>query len=386
MQDIRGVEEMRISRIPLIVHEKIFIVLVLVVLILGSLNIAQASGFLIPQQPTPLIIDHTIFLDTLTLEQKIAQMVVIIGDRNLVELAKRSHIGGAHLFAHKTIEELHETISRYQDGMSIPLFITADFEGCLNPFETIQKSRSVAEVTTVGEAFQKGSDDGEFLSDNGFTVNFAPVVDLRDDIWKCRSFPSDNPQEISRLAEAYVLGLQSQGIIATVKHYPGKTLEVSDPHKFLVSAEIDDADIVPYNYFEEKNNVGALMVSHIITTGAVDSSGVPAVVSQQLIRNLKKNYSGLIVSDEINMLGLRNFYDSIDEMYVAVFNAGNDMVLNFNLDPNEIYRMITVVANAVRDGEISEEQIDLSVEKILRAKGFEVKRGFVEPLFEPIKK
>lgn len=373
-------------KIPLIVHEKIFIALVLVVLILGSLNISQASGFLIPQQPTPHIVGGTIFLDTLTLEQKIAQMVIIIGDRNLVEMAKRLDIGGAHLFAHKTIEELHRTISMYEEGMSIPLFITADFEGCLNPFEAIQESRSVAEVTTVGEAFQKGSDDGEFLLDNGFTINFAPVVDLQDDIWKCRSFPGNDPQKTSRLAEAYVLGLQSKGIIATIKHYPGKTLEVSDPHKFLVSAEIDEADIAPYTYFEEKDNVGALMVSHVITTGAIDSHGVPSVVSAELINELKKNYSGLIVSDEINMLGLKNFYNSLDEMYVAVFKAGNDIVLNFNLDPNEIYHMIAVVADAVRNGEISEEQIDASVEKILRAKGFDVKQGFVEPLFEPIQK
>ncbi|MDP3989997.1 MAG: glycoside hydrolase family 3 N-terminal domain-containing protein [archaeon] len=373
-------------RIPLIVHEKIFIVLILVTLILGSLNIAQASGFLIPQQPAPTIIDNIVLLDTFTLEQKIAQMTVIIGDRGLVEMAKRSYIGGAHLFAHKTLDELQETISFYQEGLSIPLFITADFEGCLNPFETFKQSLSVSEVTTVGEAFQKGSDDGAFLQDNGFTINFAPVVDLRDDIWNCRSFPGDDPQKIGRLAEAYVLGLQSQGIIATAKHYPGKTLEVRDPHKFLVSAEIDDADIAPYTYFEEKDNLGALMVSHIITTGTVDSHGVPSVVSPEVIGELKKNYSGLIVSDEINMLGLRNFYGSLDEMYIAVFKAGNDIVLNFNLDPNEIYHMITVVADAVRRGVISEKQIDASVEKILRAKGFEVKQGFVEPLFEPIQK
>ena len=72
------------------------------------------------------------------------------------------------------------------------------------------------------------------------------------------------------------------------------------------------------------------------------------------------------------MLGLKDFYPSIDDMYIAVFAAGNDLVLNFNEDPNEIYRMIIIVREAVESGEISEEQIDASVTKILELKGFNV--------------
>ena len=69
------------------------------------------------------------------------------------------------------------------------------------------------------------------------------------------------------------------------------------------------------------------------------------------------------------MLGLRNYYETLDEMYIAVFRAGNDVVLNFNKDPNEIYRMIQVIKSAVERGEIPPEQIDASVGKILKAKG-----------------
>ena len=105
----------------------------------------------------------------------------------------------------------------------------------------------------------------------------------------------------------------------------------------------------------------------------MNSEGIPSVVSRKVIADIKEKYDGLIISDEIHMLGLKNFYTSVDEMYVAVFKAGNDIILNFDRDPNEIYRMIQIVAAAVQQGEIDEEQIDNSVRKILEAKGFEVR-------------
>ena len=116
------------------------------------------------------------------------------------------------------------------------------------------------------------------------------------------------------------------------------------------------------------------MVSHVIASGAVDTEGKPAVVSEAVISELKQNYSGLIISDEINMLGLKKYYSTLDEMYVAVFAAGNDLILNFNEDPNEIYHLIQVIKEAVDRGEIDEERIDDSVEKILAAKGFVVEK------------
>ena len=80
------------------------------------------------------------------------------------------------------------------------------------------------------------------------------------------------------------------------------------------------------------------------------------------------------MSDEIHMLGLKKFYRSVDEVYIAVFKAGNDVVLNFDKDPNEIYRMIQIVKGAVERGEIPEAQIDASVTRILEAKGFTVRQ------------
>ena len=352
--------------------EIVFLILIVLVLVLGTLNVAKAKGWLIPEQNPIPIQDNTVNLNDLTLEQKIAQMVIVHGGRHNLNVWKNMQIGGIHLFAMKDEELFKNTINDFQEDMVIPFFVTVDLEGCWNPFANFKDFYSVSEVKNVGEAFQKGSDEGKFLHDLGFTINYAPVVDLDDEIWNCRTFPGTE-EEITLLAEAYILGLQSQGVIATAKHYPGKALVIKDPHKNMVTAEIVLEDIYPYNYLGDKGDVKSMMVTHVISYGEVNSEGKPAVVSKKAVDTLKEKFDGLITTDDTMMLGLQKFFDSKEDLYRAVFSAGNDLIINFNEDPNEIFHMIETVKEAVLNGDIPEEQIDNSVKKILEAKGFNVK-------------
>ena len=354
------------------VQRKVFFILVVLVLFLSILNIVKANGLLIPKQEPVDVKNKVVDLNKLTLEQKIAQMIVVVGDTENYRPWRNMQLGGIHLFARQTEHIFNNTIIDFHHQMPIPFFVTADLEGCVTPFGFIRQFTPASEISTVEEAFAKGVEEGQFLLRLGFNLNFAPVVDLKDDIWKCRSFPGDE-NSISELAQAYMTGLQTQQVIATAKHYPGKTLIVKDPHKYVVAAEIGKKDVYPYEYLVEKGEVKAIMVSHVITSGEVDSQGLPSVVSKKVLDELRHNFTGLIVSDEIHMLGLKKFYGSIDEMYVAVFKAGNDVVLNFDQNPNEIYRMIQVVKAAVERGDITEAQIDKSVTRILEVKGFTVR-------------
>jgi len=343
----------------------------MLVAVLLILNLAKIKGSFIPDSPKINIEGKVIKLEDLSLNQKIAQMTIVYGGLQNLGPWKSMQLGGIHLFALENEKTYLATINKFQKDMQIPFFVTVDLEGCANPFANFRESISLKEIHFWEESFEKGRNDGEILSQLGFTTNFAPVVDLQDNIWKCRTFPGDEKQ-ISVLAEAYSQGLQSQHILSTAKHYPGKTLIIKDPHKFLVSAEISYNDLYPYSYLFNQTKVDSVMVSHIIANGQIDSSGIPSVASKEVIGDIKREFNGLIVTDEINMLGLKNFYSSLDEMYLAVFSAGNDLILNFNEDPNEIYRMINLIAEAVRKGIISEEQIDASVRKILEVKGFKV--------------
>lgn len=353
------------------IQEKFFLFLVIVVLIFGSLNVVKAKGWLIPESPDSFVQGKTVNLTKMPLDKKIAQMVIVHGSTWNEEAWKRLGVGGIHLFALADAKTYKTIIEKYQEDVTIPLLVSADFEGCLNPFSNFHQSIAVSEINNPEEALSKGKEDGKFMRDLGFTLNFAPVVDLNDEIWKCRSFPGDE-KEVSELAEAYILGLQQAGIISTAKHYPGRTLAGKDPHKQLVTAIINKQDIYPYQYLIGDGVVDSVMVSHLITNGVINSEGYPSVVSEKVIGDLKEGFKGLIISDEIQMAGLRNFYSTLDEMYLAVFKSGNDIILDFDEDPLEIYRMVKVVEAAVQRGEISEEKIDSSVRKILTAKGFVV--------------
>lgn len=349
----------------------IFVPLLIIVLLLATVTLAKAKGYFIPEQPEIKINNGIIELDSLTLEQKIAQMVVGLWVPDLMPIWKNLQLGGIYMYSLETENYFKQVINEIQEGMIIPFFITADAEGCFTPFESFWDFTPNSEIISVRDAYEKGFKEGELIKNLGITLNFAPVVDLEDEIWKCRSFPGTE-KEVAELAHSYVLGLQSQGVLANAKHYPGKTLVGRDPHKFLAEAEIESADLYPYDYLIEKGDVASIMVSHIITTGEVDSEKVPSVVSEAVVKDLKRRFPGLIISDEIHMLGLKSFYDSIDQMYIAVFKAGNDIILNFDKDPNEVHRMIKIIATAVENEVISEEQIDDSVTKILKAKGFKV--------------
>ena len=258
--------------------------------------------------------------------------------------------------------------------MSIPFFVTVDLEGCLNPFSNFREFTSASEIESVEQAQKKGEEEGQFLKSMGFNLNFAPVVDLDDKIWMCRSFPGEE-ENVAELAKAYSSSLEKQGVSATAKHYPGKTLVVSDPHQNLVIAEISTEDIYPYSVMAQDDHVDLIMVSHIIVSGEIGSNSVPSTVSPEVILSLKETYGGLIISDDTIMLGLQNFYEGdTEQLYVDLVFAGNDVILNFNEDPNEIYFMITSIKEAVEQGIIEEESIDDSVTKILELKGFEVVR------------
>jgi beta-N-acetylhexosaminidase len=148
-------------------------------------------------------------------------------------------------------------------------------------------------------------------------------------------------------------------------------LSTGDLHKYSVYASVDANDLLPFEN-AIKNNVSAIMVSHTIVNGFLDSEAKPSDVSVKLVGGLRNGFTGLIVTDEINMQGLKSYYSDDDAMYVDLFKAGNDLVLNFNSDPRVLDHMITVIENAVKSGEISEDRIDASVTRILAAKGINV--------------
>ena len=114
------------------------------------------------------------------------------------------------------------------------------------------------------------------------------------------------------------------------------------------------------------------MISHLITEGVVSSNGKPADVCPELIQSLRNEYSGLIITDEIGMQGLRKYYKNNDDLYLDLIKAGNDIILFYDPHSNVLSRFINVVEDAVNKGIIEEKRIDESILRILKAKTIEV--------------
>ena len=306
-----------------------------------------------------------------TLKQKIGQMTMVLAKNDNGDFYKKLNVGGVFMGAKETSWGFIGNTKLYQTNFTVvPLFITTDLEGCTNPFEAFQQFPASKDIETEDRAYELGLEHGSLLKKLGFNMNFAPVVDLEDNIWDCRAFPGTS-EEIARKSVAYVRGLNEHEILATVKHYPGKTMEVNDPHTDQSFAEINEDDLYPFEV-NMKNNVDAVMLNHLVVSGVVNSGSKPTVVSETITQNLRQQYSGLIITDEIHMMGLKKFYSDKDQMFVDLFKANNDIVLNLNKEIEDIYQMICAVEKAVKKGEISEERIDESVTRILETKGIAV--------------
>jgi beta-glucosidase-like glycosyl hydrolase len=180
----------------------------------------------------------------------------------------------------------------------------------------------------------------------------------------------ESPQLVAKHSNAFLKGLQENGMIATSKHFPGHGNTSIDSHLDLpvITSSIDELNRIELYPFKEniKDGVMSIMVGHLAVPSIEGDSGVPASLSKKIITDLLKNqlgFNGLIVTDALNMHGITNYY-STSKATIEAIKAGNDCIL-FPDDPVEA---IDAIINAVKKGEIEESRLDYSVRKILMAK------------------
>lgn len=318
--------------------------------------------------------NKTVYLDSMSTEQKISLMTEtwrLEEDR----IREEEVIGGFHLGGLGSRESTAGTIENLSDDREIRPFISMDMEGCDNPISGFMESKSVDEIKDRSSARELGEKHGEHLRDVGVTINYAPVMDVNDTIWNCRSFEGDY-RSVSRKGCGYIRGIQSEGVMATAKHFPGETLTDKDPHDKIRQVNLTSEDVYPFKKAVDCNT-SAIMISHQITTGVIDSEGKPASASPEVVETLRENYSfgGLIVTDAINMGGLDKYYENQSNKYVDVFQAGNDFILNLAGGKKEKRELIDTVSRSVESGEIDEARIDSSVTRLLNAQGWTVRSG-----------
>ena len=374
--------------------------------------VAMAASLAAQQAPDPIQIDKAAdkwvqsTLKKMTLDEKVGQLLVssfqstfMSSDSEefttLVKAVHESHVGGFHVFGgteaapsvllnptYGTVIlgqplEAASILNRLQAVAALPLLNTADFEAGVGfriaGATAFPRAMAFGAARDEKLAYEAGRVTGEESRALGVHVNFAPVVDVnnnpRNPVINTRSF-GENPEQVGRLASAYIRGLQAAGVMATLKHFPGHGDTDVDSHLGLPVIKhprerLEKIELPPFKAGIAAG-ADAVMTAHIEMPAFDSTPGTPTTLSQPIVSGVLRRdlgFRGLIYTDSMGMQGVTDMYKP-GEAAVRAVAAGNDLVLH---SPND-GEAFAAIRDAVKSGRISEAQITTSVERILRAK------------------
>ena len=214
---------------------------------------------------------------------------------------------------------------------------------------------------------------GEHTKRMGMHINFAPVVDINTNpnnpIIGNRSFGEDR-DNVTEKSLAFMKGLQSAGVLANAKHFPGHGDTDKDSHETLptinfTKARIDSVELYPYRRLI-REGLSSVMVAHLNVPSLESRSNFPSSLSKTIVSELLKGelgFNGLVFTDALNMKGAADFKKP-GEIDLAAFLAGNDVLLI----SEDIPKAHQLFINAYREKVIEEDRLAHSVKKILYAK------------------
>jgi beta-N-acetylhexosaminidase len=270
-------------------------------------------------------------------------------------------------------------LNRLQQDSKLPLLVAADFERGLSM--RLHGATEFPHAMAFGaagkpeyaEAF--GRITAQEARAIGVHWNFFPDADVNSNpanpIINTRSFGED-PQQVGDMVTAYLRGARANGMMTTVKHFPGQGDTSTDTHLGIAkvtgdAARLQSAELAPFRKAIEAG-VDSVMVAHVTVPALEPQADRVATTSRAIVTGLLKEqlgFKGIVVTDALDMAGLTRLYAGhIGRAAVDAFKAGNDLLLI----PADLGASYQAVLDAVRSGEISPAQLDASVLKILKAK------------------
>jgi beta-N-acetylhexosaminidase len=341
-------------------------------------------------------------LRRMTIEEKIGQMIMpwahieFMNEQNpdylrLREEMRKYHVGGfgVTVFADgpslskSEPYEAAELTNRLQRDSKYPLLFAADFERGLSMRMNGATGFPAAMAFGAAGDSDLARDFGRVTAEEaraiGVQWNWFPVADVNSNpanpIINTRSFGED-PAQVGKLVAAYIGGARREGMLTTVKHFPGHGDTDTDTHLTLARVtaskeRLEQLELVPFRDAIAAG-VDAVMTAHVTVPAIEPDPNVPASVSKNVVTGLLKEqlgFRGLVVTDALDMGGLMRVFPGSpaqvsSEEAVAAIEAGNDMVI-IPADLDGAYRGLLA---AVRSGRISAKRVDESVLKILRLK------------------
>lgn len=325
------------------------------------------------------------------LDTKIGQMLMVgvpdtVMNASTAAIIEKYRPGGVLLFgfnlasSEKTSAYIQAMQRKSMEGAGIPLFVSIDQEGG-------RVKRITDGVTQFPGNMAFGiADDVALVRDAarilgiqlrmyGVNMNLAPALDVNNNpdnpVINTRSFGS-SPDVVARMGVAYIKGLQDSQCMAIGKHFPGHGNTGVDSHFALpvISYGVDQlwkVDLVPFKAAIE-NGVCGIMSAHIMYPSLVSDS-IPATVSKEILTGLLRRdlgFEGLVLTDDMEMHAVTKMM-CIGDAAVKAVAAGADIVL-LSSHGESVPAIVRALKSAVEKGVLTEERINASVQRILRAK------------------
>jgi beta-glucosidase-like glycosyl hydrolase len=353
----------------------------------------------------------------LSLEEKIGQLLLVhfngtCANEDSAALLTQAHVGGLiyytwanELSSPAQVKELSASLQK-QNPSRVPLLIAVDQEGGrvnrLTQGFTLFPSQEAR--GKMNNEKQVAETIGNELASVGITMNFAPVVDVRNShskiiLWGDRSYGSD-PVLVTALAKAALEGYKNGNILAVLKHFPGQGDVSIDSHEATPSVnkslkDLEKTDLFPFRQLCPFAD--AIMTAHILVP-ALDPE-MPATFSKPILEDLLRNkwgFNGVVISDSLVMKGA-SLFPSHDKAALHALLAGCDLLclggklLNIpsqdELKVQDVVKIHAYLTSAARQGKISMSAIDAKVQRILQLKFLsEIRRALTPEKMQAIAK
>ena len=295
---------------------------------------------------------------------------------SIARVIKKEKIGGLVFFQGGPLRQATLT-QHYQAQSKVPLLIAMDAEWGVGM--RLDSTISYPYQMTLGavqnnELIEKmGNLIAQDMKLLGMHLNFAPVVDINNNpknpVIGFRSF-GDDKYKVAEKASAYLRGMQDEGLLTSLKHFPGHGDTDLDSHFDLpqlpfTKQRLDSLELYPFKQLIASGASG-VMVAHMNIPSLDSTANLPSTLSKPIVTKVLKEelgFKGLIISDAMGMKGVVKYFPD-GEADVRALLAGNDVL---ELSENS-KRGVKLIRRAIRKNQLSWEEINERVKKVLKAK------------------
>lgn len=324
----------------------------------------------------------------MNLEDKIGQMIFagVSGttmDTGAQKLINQLHVGGI-IFYKNNFENPTQTVEfvngiKAENSSNIPLFLGVDQEGgrvtrLPGAITNFPPNKQIGEVNNSEFSYKIGRLLGFELKEFGLNLDFAPVLDINSNpnnpVIGDRSF-GNNLEIVSKLGVETMKGIQSQNVIPTIKHFPGHGDTLVDSHleQPVVNKtlkELMKLELIPFKRAIDQG-ADVVMVAHMLMP-ELDKNN-PASMSKMVMTDVLRTqlgFTGVIITDDMTMGAIVEHFD-IGKAAVESVKSGSDIILVGHGYDN-VDKIQSALRDAIEKGEISQQRINESVERIIKLK------------------